>query len=114
MTVANLVGFRLEPAGAYIQLALYLFLIALFDALVILSVLVWVPNLHDASEIKLTEQFHFLKTGTVADFRCHHVWQRWRFCVVQFCEAVYGQCLWLLRGVDDDHHDVDGLRHGAG
>ncbi len=25
----------------------------------ILSVLVWVPNLHDASEIKLTEQFHF-------------------------------------------------------
>ena len=54
-------GFRLELAGAYIQLALYLFLIALFDALVILSVLVWVPNLHDASEIKLTEQFHFLK-----------------------------------------------------
>jgi DHA1 family arabinose polymer transporter-like MFS transporter len=34
-------------------------LIAVFDALVILSVLIWVPDIHDKSEIKLTEQFHF-------------------------------------------------------
>lgn len=33
----------------------------MFDALVILSVLLWVPDIRDTSEIKLTEQFHFLK-----------------------------------------------------
>ena len=62
MTVANLVG---VPFGTWLghtfNWRYTFFLIALFDALVILSVLVWVPNLHDASEIKLTEQFHFLK-----------------------------------------------------
>lgn len=62
MTVANLVG---VPLGTWLGHAFSwrytFFLIAVFDALVILSVILWVPHLHDKSEIKLTEQFQFLK-----------------------------------------------------
>ncbi|WP_316382979.1 MFS transporter AraJ [Enterobacter mori] len=62
MTVANLVG---VPLGTWLgheySWRYTFFLIAAFDVLVILSVLVWVPTLHDKSEIKLTAQFHFLK-----------------------------------------------------
>ncbi|HHZ8493384.1 TPA: MFS transporter AraJ [Enterobacter mori] len=62
MTVANLVG---VPLGTWLgheySWRYTFFLIAAFDVLVILSVLLWVPALHDKSEIKLTAQFHFLK-----------------------------------------------------
>ncbi|MHA1139236.1 MFS transporter AraJ [Enterobacter mori] len=62
MTVANLVG---VPLGTWLgheySWRYTFFLIAVFDVLVILSVLLWVPTLHDKSEIKLTAQFHFLK-----------------------------------------------------
>ncbi|MEG5841602.1 MFS transporter AraJ [Enterobacter mori] len=61
MTVANLVG---VPLGTWLgheySWRYTFFLIAAFDVLVILSVLLWVPPLHDKSEIKLTAQFHFL------------------------------------------------------
>ncbi|MCP2122050.1 MFS transporter AraJ [Enterobacter mori] len=62
MTVANLVG---VPLGTWLgheySWRYTFFLIAAFDVLVILSVLLWVPTLHDKSEITLTAQFHFLK-----------------------------------------------------
>lgn len=62
MTVANLVG---VPLGTWLgheySWRYTFFLIAAFDVLVILAVLLWVPTLHDKSEIKLTAQFHFLK-----------------------------------------------------
>ena len=62
MTVANLVG---VPLGTWLgheySWRYTFFLIAAFDVLVILSVLLWVPTLHDKSGIKLTAQFHFLK-----------------------------------------------------
>lgn len=62
MTVANLIG---VPLGTWLgheySWRYTFFLIAAFDVLVILSVLLWVPTLHDKSEIKLTAQFHFLK-----------------------------------------------------
>lgn len=62
MTVANLVG---VPLGTWLgheySWRYTFFLIAAFDVLVILSVLLWVPTLHDKAEIKLTAQFHFLK-----------------------------------------------------
>lgn len=62
MTVANLVG---VPLGTWLgheySWRYTFFLIAAFDVLVILSVLLWVPTLHDKSEIRLTAQFHFLK-----------------------------------------------------
>ncbi|WP_407364657.1 MFS transporter AraJ [Enterobacter roggenkampii] len=62
MTVANLVGVPLGTwLGHQFSWRYTFFLIALFDALVILSVLIWVPGIHDKSEIKLTEQFQFLK-----------------------------------------------------
>lgn len=62
MTVANLVGVPLGTwLGHQFSWRYTFFLIALFDALVILSVLIWVPDIHDKSEIKLTAQFHFLK-----------------------------------------------------
>lgn len=62
MTVANLVGVPLGTwLGHQFNWRYTFFLIALFDALVILSVLIWVPDIHDKSEIKLTEQFQFLK-----------------------------------------------------
>ncbi|QAZ62919.1 MFS transporter AraJ [Enterobacter cloacae] len=62
MTVANLVGVPLGTwLGHQFSWRYTFFLIALFDALVILSVLIWVPDIHDKSEIKLTEQFQFLK-----------------------------------------------------
>lgn len=61
MTVANLVGVPLGTwLGHQFSWRYTFFLIALFDALVILSVLIWVPDIHDKSEIKLTEQFQFL------------------------------------------------------
>lgn len=62
MTVANLVG---VPLGTWLgheyNWRYTFFLIAAFDALVILSVILWVPNLYDKTETRLTEQFHFLK-----------------------------------------------------
>ncbi|HCD3309970.1 TPA: MFS transporter AraJ [Enterobacter chengduensis] len=62
MTVANLVGVPLGTwLGHQFSWRYTFFLIAVFDALVILSVLLWVPDIRDTSEIKLTEQFHFLK-----------------------------------------------------
>ncbi|EOX7391406.1 MFS transporter AraJ [Enterobacter quasiroggenkampii] len=62
MTLANLVGVPLGTwLGHQFSWRYTFFLIALFDALVILSVLIWVPDIHDKSEIKLTEQFQFLK-----------------------------------------------------
>lgn len=62
MTVANLVGVPLGTwLGHQFSWRYTFFLIALFDALVILSVLIWGPDIHDKSEIKLTEQFQFLK-----------------------------------------------------
>lgn len=62
MTVANLVGVPLGTwLGHQFSWRYTFFLIAAFDALVILSVLLWVPDIHDKSEIKLSEQFHFLK-----------------------------------------------------
>ncbi|MCD4561398.1 MFS transporter AraJ, partial [Lelliottia nimipressuralis] len=62
MTVANLVG---VPLGTWLgheyNWRYTFFLIAAFDALVILSVIFWVPTLYDRTETRLTEQFHFLK-----------------------------------------------------
>ncbi|MDR9890349.1 MFS transporter AraJ [Pseudenterobacter timonensis] len=62
MTVANLIG---VPLGTWLghtySWRYTFFLIAAFDALVILSVLLWVPPLSDKSETRLAEQFHFLK-----------------------------------------------------
>lgn len=62
MTVANLVG---VPLGTWLgheyNWRYTFFLIAAFDALVILSVVFWVPTLYDKTETRLTEQFHFLK-----------------------------------------------------
>ncbi|AGN84153.1 MFS transporter AraJ [Enterobacter sp. R4-368] len=62
MTVANLIGI---PLGTWIGHAFswrYTFLlIAVFFALVIVSVIAWVPSLFDTSESRLSEQFHFLK-----------------------------------------------------
>ncbi|KLG22241.1 MFS transporter [Enterobacter roggenkampii] len=62
MTVANLVGVPLGTwLGHQFSWRYTFFLIAAFDALVILSVLLWVPDIHDKSQIKLSEQFQFLK-----------------------------------------------------
>lgn len=62
MTVANLVG---VPVGTWLgheyNWRYTFFLIAVFDALVILSVIFWVPKLYDKTETRLSEQFHFLK-----------------------------------------------------
>jgi DHA1 family arabinose polymer transporter-like MFS transporter len=62
MTVANLVG---VPLGTWLgqtwSWRYTFFLIAAFDALVIVAILLWVPKLYDKSETRLTEQFHFLK-----------------------------------------------------
>ena len=62
MTVANLVG---VPLGTWLgheyNWRYTFFLIAAFDALVIMSVIFWVPTLYDKTETRLTEQFHFLK-----------------------------------------------------
>ncbi|MRF78309.1 MFS transporter, partial [Escherichia coli] len=56
MTVANLAG---VPLGTWLGHAFSwrytFFLIALFDALVILSVLLWVPTIHDKTAARLTE-----------------------------------------------------------
>jgi DHA1 family arabinose polymer transporter-like MFS transporter len=62
MTVANLVG---VPLGTWLgqtwSWRYTFFLIAAFDALGIVAILLWVPKLYDKSETRLTEQFHFLK-----------------------------------------------------
>lgn len=86
MTVANLMGVPLGTwLGHQFSWRYTFFLIAVFDALVILSVLLWVPDIRDTSEIKLTEQFHFLKkTRTLADLCRHHVWQRRVFAWFSF------------------------------
>ena len=66
MTVANLLGVPLGTwLGHQFSWRYTFFLIAVFDALVILSVLLWLPDIRDTSEIKLTEQFHFLKKGVM-------------------------------------------------
>ncbi|HDX4047980.1 TPA: MFS transporter AraJ [Enterobacter soli] len=62
MTVANLVGVPLGTWLGHEYNWRYTFLlIAMFDALVILSVIFWVPKLYDKTETRLSEQFHFLK-----------------------------------------------------
>lgn len=62
MTVANLVGVPLGTWLGHEYNWRYTFLlIAVFDALVILSVIFWVPKLYDKTETRLSEQFHFLK-----------------------------------------------------
>ncbi|WP_312686405.1 MFS transporter AraJ [Kosakonia sp.] len=62
MTVANLVGI---PVGTWLGHAFnwrYTFcLISLFDVLVMVSVLFWVPTLYDTAPTHLREQFHFLQ-----------------------------------------------------
>ncbi len=62
MTVANLAG---VPFGTWLGHAFSwrytFFIIALFNALVLLSILAWVPKLYDKSEARLSEQFRFLK-----------------------------------------------------
>ncbi|WP_342320647.1 MFS transporter AraJ [Kosakonia sp. BYX6] len=62
MTVANLIGI---PLGTWIGHEFswrYTFmLISGFFALVIVSVILWVPNLYDKAPTRLSEQFHFLK-----------------------------------------------------
>lgn len=62
MTVANLAG---VPLGTWLGHAFSwrytFFIIALFNVLVILSIIVWVPTLYDKSEARLSEQFRFLK-----------------------------------------------------
>ncbi|EMB4322541.1 MFS transporter AraJ [Pluralibacter gergoviae] len=61
MTVANLAG---VPLGTWIGHTFswrYTFLlIAVFDVLVLLSIIAWVPHLFDRSEARLREQFRFL------------------------------------------------------
>ncbi|MND85353.1 Inner membrane transport protein YdhP [compost metagenome] len=60
MTVANLVG---VPLGTWLgheyNWRYTFFLIAAFDALVILSIIFWVPTLYDKSDARLIEQFTF-------------------------------------------------------
>jgi Arabinose efflux permease len=62
MTVANLLGI---PIGTWLGHAFswrYTFmLIAVFDVIVIASILFWVPDLFDKSDTRLSEQFRFLK-----------------------------------------------------
>ncbi|MDY0877395.1 MFS transporter AraJ [Klebsiella aerogenes] len=63
MTVANLLG---VPAGTWLGHQFnwrYTFTaIALFDVLVLLAILRWVPTLYDKSTTRLSEQFRFLKS----------------------------------------------------
>lgn len=62
MTVANLLGVPLGTwLGHELNWRYTFFLIAVFDALVILSVLLWVPDIRDTPSTRLAEQFHFLK-----------------------------------------------------
>ncbi|MGK9175380.1 MFS transporter AraJ [Yokenella regensburgei] len=62
MTVANLAG---VPFGTWLghtfSWRYTFFIIAVFNVLVILSVILWVPTLYDKSEARLSEQFRFLK-----------------------------------------------------
>ena len=63
MTVANLLG---VPGGTWLGHQFswrYTFTaIALFDVLVLLAILRWVPTLYDPSTARLSEQFHFLRS----------------------------------------------------
>jgi len=63
MTVANLIGI---PLGTFLSHQFswrYTFLlIAVFNIAVIVSILLWVPDLRDERKGKLREQFHFLKS----------------------------------------------------
>lgn len=63
MTVANLLG---VPGGTWLGHQFswrYTFTaIALFDVLVLLAILRWVPTLYDSPTARLSEQFHFLKS----------------------------------------------------
>lgn len=62
MTVANLLGVPLGTwLGHEFSWRYTVFLIAVFDALVSLSVLLWVPDIRDTTATRLTEQFRFLK-----------------------------------------------------
>lgn len=62
MTVANLIGI---PLGTWLGHSFswrYTFLlIVVFDLLVIVSVIFWVPALYDKAQTRFSEQFHFLK-----------------------------------------------------
>lgn len=63
MTVANLLG---VPLGTWLSQTLnwrYTFLlIAVFDVAVLISVMLWIPNIADSAKRKLREQFQFLKS----------------------------------------------------
>ncbi|MGG7446931.1 MFS transporter AraJ [Kosakonia oryzendophytica] len=62
MTVANLVGIPLGTwLGHEFSWRYTFMLIVLFDAAVIVSVIFWVPDLHDTAPTHLREQFHFLR-----------------------------------------------------
>ncbi|SNY61596.1 MFS transporter AraJ [Enterobacter sp. CC120223-11] len=62
MTVANLLG---VPLGTWLSQTFswrYTFLlITVFDVAVLVSVLLWIPNIADNAKRKLREQFHFLR-----------------------------------------------------
>lgn len=63
MTVANLIGI---PLGTFLSHEFswrYTFaLIAVFNMAVIVSVLLWIPDISDSASTTLSEQFHFLKS----------------------------------------------------
>ncbi len=88
MTVANLVGI---PLGTWIGHEFswrYTFLmIAIFFALVMVSVILWVPSLFDTSHSRLSAQFHFLKKPEP-----WLIFAATMFRLVQLCKTLYGQC----------------------
>lgn len=62
MTVANLIGIPLGTwLGHEFSWRYTFLLIVVFDVLVIVSVIFWVPALYDKAPARLSEQFHFLK-----------------------------------------------------
>jgi len=62
MTVANLIGIPLGTwLGHEFSWRYTFLLIVVFDLLVIVSVIFWVPSLYDNAPTRLSEQFHFLK-----------------------------------------------------
>ena len=62
MTVANLLGVPAGTLGHQFNWRYTFTAIALFDVLVLLAILRWVPTLYDKSTTRLSEQFHFLKS----------------------------------------------------
>jgi DHA1 family arabinose polymer transporter-like MFS transporter len=64
MTVANLLG---VPLGTWLSQEFswrYTFLlIAIFNVAVMVSIVLWIPNIADEAKRKLREQFHFLKSA---------------------------------------------------